>query len=140
MKITSSSSGMGYPGGRNAYANGTGPDGFFGAKLGTSATGFEPAVRAQLNNPDSAYRSFANFLYSNEVKKFAKGGAIAGGIMAAATVAGVGLMGFDKYFKKQVGIKTRQGTGEQLLRGAAGGLAVGSIYGLVVAGLSGYQS
>lgn len=143
MKITSSSSGMGYPGGRNAYANGMGPKGFFGAKLGTgfgqSATGIEPAIRDQLNSPNSAYRSVANFLYSNDVKKFAKGGAIAGGVMAAATLGGIGLMGLDKFFKKQVGIKARQGTGEVLLRGAAGGLAVGAIYGMVVAGTAGYS-
>ena len=59
--------------------------------------------------------------------------------MAAATLGGVGLMGLDKFFKKQVGIKSRQGTGEVLLRGAAGGLAVGAIYGIVVAGTAGYS-
>ena len=123
---------MGYPGGRNAYANGTGPDGFFGAKLGT---GFGATHTVPLRQ-----MSFNNIVGSPNFKKFARGGAIAGGVMAAATVAGVGLMGFDKFFKKQVGIKSRQGTGEQLLRGAAGGLAVGSVYGLIVTGLAGYQS
>ena len=58
----------------------------------------------------------------------------------AATLGGVGLMGLDKFFKKQVGIKSRQGTGEVLLRGdATGGLAVGAIYGIVVAGTAGYS-
>lgn len=135
---------MGYPGGRNAYPNGQGGDGFFGAKLGTgfgqSATGIEPAVRAQLNSPNSAYRSTANFLYSDTFKKFAKGGAIAGGVMGVATAAGVGMMGFEKFFKKQAGIKTRQGTGEVLMRGATTGLAVGAVYGLILTGMAGYQS
>jgi len=127
---------MGYPGGRNAYANGTGPNGFFGAKLGSN---FNPGLGATHTQP-LMNMSISNIVGSPKVKQFAKGGAIAGGVMAAATIAGVGLMGFDKYFKKQVGIKTRQGTGEQLLRGAAGGLAVGSVYGLVIASLSGYSS
>ena len=143
MKITSSSSGMGYPGGRNSYANGQGPDGFFGAKLGTGFgdTGVENNILNPLHNAShSAYRSSANFLTSNTVKKFAKGGAIAGGVMGVATVAGVGMMGLEKYFKKQAGIKSRQGTGEVLLRGASAGLAVGAVYGLILTTMSGYRS
>lgn len=144
MKITSSSSGMGYPGGRNSYANGLGPDGFFGAKLGTgfgSNTGFENTVGNPAHNQaHTAYRSTANFLVSDTVKKFAKGGAMAGGVMGVATVAGVGMMGLEKYFKKQAGIKSRQGTGEVLMRGATTGLAVGAVYGLILTGMAGYRS
>jgi hypothetical protein len=160
MKITSSSSGMGYPGGRNSYANGQGPNGFFGAKLGTGFgaghcacpkgqcrcgslgnTGVENNILNPMHNAShSAYRSSANFLTSNTVKKFAKGGAIAGGVMGVATVAGVGMMGLEKYFKKQAGIKSRQGTGEVLLRGASAGLAVGAVYGLILTTMSGYRS
>lgn len=135
---------MGYPGGRNSYANGMGPNGFFGAKLGSgfgqSATGIEPAIRAQLDNNNSAYRTTANFLYSNSFQKFAKGGAIAGGVMGVATAAGVGMMGFEKFFKKQAGIKSRQGTGEVLMRGATAGLAVGAVYGIILSTMAGYQS
>lgn len=134
---------MGYPGGRNSYANGQGPDGFFGAKLGTGFgdTGVENNILNPLHNAShSAYRSSANFLTSNTVKKFAKGGAIAGGVMGVATVAGVGMMGLEKYFKKQAGIKSRQGTGEVLLRGASAGLAVGAVYGLILTTMSGYRS
>ena len=144
MKITSSSSGMGYPGGRNAYANGMGPQGFFGAKLGT---GFGQANSNATNQANGSLAptmavsniSLRNLYHSPDLRRFAKGGAIAGGVMAAATLGGVGLMGLDKFFKKQVGIKSRQGTGEVLLRGAAGGLAVGAIYGIVVAGTAGYS-
>lgn len=144
MKITSSSSGMGYPGGRNAYANGMGPQGFFGTKLGT---GFGQANNNATNQANGSLRptmpiqniSLRNLYNSPDLRRFAKGGAIAGGVMAAATLGGVGLMGLDKFFKKQVGIKSRQGTGEVLLRGAAGGLAVGAIYGIVVAGTAGYS-
>ena len=144
MKITSSSSGMGYPGGRNAYANGMGPNGFFGAKLGT---GFGQANNNATNQANGvlaptmpiSQMSMKNLYYSPDLRRFAKGGAIAGGVMAAATLGGVGLMGLDKFFKKQVGIKSRQGTAEVLLRGAAGGLAVGAIYGIVVAGTAGYS-
>ena len=141
MKITSSSSGMGYPGGRNSYANGQGPNGFFGAKLGTGFGSFTENVAVPVDNAaHNAYRSSANFLSSNAVKKFAKGGAIAGGVMAVATVSGVGMMGLEKYFKKQAGIKSRQGTGEVLLRGATAGLAVGAVYGLILTTMSGYRS
>ena len=143
MKITSSSSGMGYPGGRNSYANGMGPDGFFGAKLGTGFgnTGFENTVGNPAHNAShNAYRASANFLTSNTMKKFAKGGAIAGGVMGVATVAGVGMMGLEKFFKKQAGIKARQGTGEVLVRGATTGLAVGAVYGLILTSMAGYQS
>ena len=144
MKITSSSSGMGYPGGRNAYANGMGPQGFFGAKLGTGFGQANNNATNQANGvlaPTKALKniSMSNLYHSPDLRRFAKGGAIAGGVMAAATLGGVGLMGLDKFFKKQVGIKSRQGTGEVLLRGAAGGLAVGAIYGIVVAGTAGYS-
>ena len=133
---------MGYPGGRNSYANGMGPNGFFGAKLGSGFgdTGIENAMRGQLDNSNSAYRKSANFLYSNGVQKFAKGGAIAGGVMGVATAAGVGMMGFEKFFKKQAGIKSRQGTGEVLMRGATAGLAVGAVYGILLSTMAGYRS
>lgn len=134
---------MGYPGGRNSYANGMGPQGFFGAKLGTGFgnTGVENNILNPMHNAShTAYRSTANFLTSNTMKKFAKGGAIAGGVMGVATAAGVGMMGFEKFFKKQAGIKTRQGTGEVLMRGATTGLAVGAVYGLILTTMAGYQS
>ena len=133
---------MGYPGGRNSYANGMGPNGFFGAKLGSGFgdTGIENAIRGQLDTNNSAYRKTANFLYSNSFQKFAKGGAIAGGVMGVATAAGVGMMGFEKFFKKQAGIKSRQGTGEVLMRGATAGLAVGAVYGIILSTMAGYQS
>lgn len=134
---------MGYPGGRNSYANGMGPQGFFGAKLGTGFgnTDVENNILNPMHNAShTAYRSTSNFLTSNTMKKFAKGGAIAGGVMGVATAAGVGLMGFEKFFKKQAGIKTRQGTGEVLMRGATTGLAVGAVYGLILTGMAGYQS
>ena len=139
MKITSSSSGMGYPGGRNAYANGMGPKGFFGAKLGTGFGQANQANGVLAPTMPMSQMSLKNLYHSPDLRRFAKGGAIAGGVMAAATLGGVGLLGLDKFFKKQVGIKSRQGTGEVLLRGAAGGLAVGAIYGLVVAGTAGYS-
>lgn len=133
---------MGYPGGRNSYANGQGPNGFFGAKLGTGFgdSGIENAMRGQLDNNNSTYRKTANFLYSDTFQKFAKGGAIAGGVMGVATAAGVGIMGFEKFFKKQAGITTRQKTPEVLMRGATAGLAVGAVYGLILTGMAGYQS
>jgi hypothetical protein len=136
MKITSSSSGMGYPGGRNSYANGMGPNGFFGAKLGTN---FNPGMGSTHTTP-VMNMSMSNILNSPKVKQFAKGGAIAGGVMGVATAAGVGMMGFERFFKKQAGIKIRQSTPEALSRGAVSGLAVGAVYGLILASMTGYSS
>ena len=70
---------MGYPGGRNAYANGMGPQGFFGTKLGT---GFGQANNNATNQANGvlaptmpiSQMSMKNLYYSPDLRRFAKGG------------------------------------------------------------------